>query len=141
MIMALLLYADLKKEAGRRIKRTVERLLRSDDLMVSQTLFHLSETIRKPAHHIHIAILLALQEKDMEEILSMRDYFHDIRTILILPNRDRKTITMAHSLYPRFVSYVDSDFQEVALVLEKMLRRKPAMIPAYRQMEIREATH
>jgi hypothetical protein len=121
--MTLLLYADMKKEAGRRIKKALEKLLHADEYMVSQSLFHLSVTIRKPAHHIDIAILLALQEKDMEEILSMRDYFHDIRTILILPNRDRKTITMAHSLYPRFVSYVDSDFQDVALVLEKMLKR------------------
>jgi len=46
-----------------------------------------------------------------------------MRIILILPDEDNETITMGHTLFPRFSTYADSDFKDVAAVLKKMIRQ------------------
>ena len=38
-----------------------------------------------------------------------------------LPDREANTITIGHSLHPRFLTYIDSDFVELAGVLVRML--------------------
>ncbi|MCD6199973.1 MAG: hypothetical protein J7K15_15635, partial [Deltaproteobacteria bacterium] len=52
---------------------------------------------------------------------SVRDLIWDLRLILILPDREAGTIAKGHILRPRFLTYLDSDFTEVAAVLKKML--------------------
>ncbi len=52
---------------------------------------------------------------------SMKDLIGDIRIILILPDTEGDTISLGHKLYPRFASYADGNFKDVAAVLEKML--------------------
>jgi len=51
----------------------------------------------------------------------LSDWLWDTRIILILPDRDRETITNGLKLRPRFFTYADEDFGEVAAVLAKML--------------------
>ena len=60
-------------------------------------------------------------EKELLEIHSMRDLFRDIRIVLILPDRSGDTVSMGFKLFPRFVSYADGNFMDVAAVLNKML--------------------
>jgi hypothetical protein len=40
---------------------------------------------------------------------------------LILPDADPQTIARGHNLRPRYLSNIQSDFQDVAAVLRKML--------------------
>ena len=56
------------------------------------------------------------------EFLLIRDLLADIPVILILPDRKKETIHLGHKLCPRFLSYTDSNFSDVALVLSKMMR-------------------
>ncbi|NVM57217.1 MAG: hypothetical protein HWN51_03755 [Desulfobacterales bacterium] len=68
-----------------------------------------------------IAVLLAASREELSDILSIRDLLTDIRVILVLPDRDDDTIAKGHTLRPRFFTYADSDFVEIAAVLSKML--------------------
>jgi hypothetical protein len=64
---------------------------------------------------------LASSREDLEAILSIVELFYDLRIILILPDRKKETISKGLKLYPRYLSYADGDFSDVAAVLEKML--------------------
>jgi len=85
------------------------------------TLADLTRRLRQPQNNIGIALLTAKTKKDLEDLVALRELLSDIRVILILPDRDHDTISMAHALYPRFLSYIDRDFDEVKAVLSKML--------------------
>jgi hypothetical protein len=56
------------------------------------------------------------------EFLDIRDLFIGMPIIIALPDREQKTIHLGHKFYPRFLSYMDSNFEDIALVLNKMLR-------------------
>ena len=68
-----------------------------------------------------IAILLAASKEELQELVSVGELLEDIRIILVLPDTDRDTVANAHILRPRYLTYVDSDFSDVAAVLSKML--------------------
>jgi hypothetical protein len=66
---------------------------------------------------------LAVSGEDLQGLFSIRDLFDDIPMILILPDRKRDTISKGQKLYPRFATYMDGNFSDLALVLAKMLKK------------------
>jgi hypothetical protein len=44
-----------------------------------------------------------------------------MKTIVILPDSNPDTVAKGHILRPRFLSYCDGDFQDVAAVLSRMI--------------------
>jgi hypothetical protein len=89
------------------------------------TTFHvysLSRRLRQPRHNLAVAVLVAASRQELLELLSIRDLLDGIRIILVLPDRQDDTIAKGHRLYPRFLTFADSDFLDVAAVLSKMLR-------------------
>ncbi len=55
------------------------------------------------------------------DLLAIRDFLSDIRMIVVLKDQEKDTITKAHRLYPRYITYADSDFIDVGAVLTKMM--------------------
>ncbi len=72
-------------------------------------------------HSKVIAVLFISDRLELEKIVSFAEVLHDVKTILVLPDREPDTISIGHTLYPRFIGYADSDLQDVAAVLDKML--------------------
>ncbi len=70
---------------------------------------------------LNIAVLEAQSMEELKDLVALHDLFLDIRVILILPDRERETISNAHKLRPRFLAYTDSDFEPVKVVLNKMI--------------------
>ncbi|MEE4357535.1 MAG: hypothetical protein V2I97_13810 [Desulfococcaceae bacterium] len=46
-------------------------------------------------------------EKDIRNLLSLKEYLWDVHLILILPNRDEKLRKMGYALYPRLILFPD----------------------------------
>ena len=77
--------------------------------------------LHQPKSDPAIAVLLAAGRKDLEDLLTIRDLFDRIRIILILPDRNKDTVKKGHALFPRFLTFVDGNFDWVTAVLYKML--------------------
>ena len=71
-------------------------------------------------NNIEIVLLTARTKKELKELIGLREFLSDIRVILILPDRDHETISDAHALYPRFITYIDGDYSDLKAVLTKM---------------------
>jgi hypothetical protein len=121
--MNLLLYTTAVEGTGERLQRAIETLVPIERTEVSCTIDSLSCRLRQPKDDLTIAVLLAASRKDLADILSIHDLLCDIRIILILPDTEDDTVARGHTLQPRFLSYIDSDFTDVAAVLEKMVRQ------------------
>ena len=70
-----------------------------------------------------ILVLFLKDNNDICQAILSKDLLHDIRIILILPNRSDETISAGYKLHPRFISYTDSDFKDVAAVLKRMISK------------------
>jgi DNA-binding NarL/FixJ family response regulator len=86
-----------------------------------RSLDELVTRFQQPHDDIFAAVLMPPDRKGLLLIDALREHFGDTRLILVLPDRDDLTLTTAHRLRPRFLTYANADLREVGAVLKKML--------------------
>ena len=122
--MKMLLYLPHEDGVGTKLLGIIEGLAVNGKIEIYRSIDSFVQRLRKPTFDIDIFILMAANKKQLSDILLIKEKLRDIKIILILPDRESDTISRGHELYPRFVSYIDSDFKEVGAVMEKMVKNK-----------------
>ena len=102
----------------------IEGLAVNGKIEIYRSIDSLVQRLRKPTFDIDVFILIASNKKQLSEVLLIKERLRDIKIILILPDRESDSISRGHEVYPRFVSYIDSDLKDVGAVLEKMMKNK-----------------
>ena len=120
--MNVLFYLPVTSEIDPKIQEVVEMAGSMARTEVFQNIEDLSSRRRRPADGFVIAFLVAGSKKELLDIVSIHHLLSDIPVILVLPDRQNETIVAGHKLYPRFLTYVDSNLTEVGAVLEKILQ-------------------
>jgi len=120
--MNVIFYSTIKDSIWKESQREFEGVIPSKDKEVYRTIDSLSRRLHRSPFEGSIAVLFAATREELSGLLSIRELLLDLRIILILPDRKKDTIAVGHKLYPRFLTYVDSDFKNLAAVLEKMLK-------------------
>ena len=122
--MSVLLYSTLEQGPGERLHAIIKTFVPEREIEVLGTIQNLSDRLREPKHAKDVTILVAASRDELGELLSVSDFLSDLRVILVLPDREDDTVAKGHTLGPRFLSYADSNFIDVAAVLSKMLAAK-----------------
>jgi hypothetical protein len=117
----LLLYIPLAHKAGNRLEAAVATVVPPQATEIVHTIEGLARRLRRSRNGLEMAVLLAPGRKKLQELKSLDQMLERLRVILIIPNSDHQTISQAHSLRPRYITNIDSDFKDVAAVLKKML--------------------
>jgi hypothetical protein len=110
-------------EAEERLLRVIETVVTARDIKTYRTIDSLSRGLRQRRNDDDIAILLASSKVELHylNLISLRNLLSDMKIIVILPDSNTDTVAKGHILRPRFLSYCDGDFQDVAAVLSRML--------------------
>ena len=122
--MKILLYSPHVNGVGAKLLEIIEGLGVNEKIEIYRNIDSLNKRLRKATYDIDISILIAPNKEQLTEVLLIKEEFRDTKIILILPDSESDTISRGHELYPRFVSYIDSDFKEIEAVLEKMIKNK-----------------
>jgi len=109
-------------EASVRIQGLLEKSYSGVDIEVERTIDGLSARLHQPKDDAFVAVLMAKSRKELLDFHPLLNLFRDIRIILIVPDQDQETITLAHQLRLNFLGYKNSDFTEIIEVLNKMLQ-------------------
>ena len=67
-----------------------------------------------------IAILAARHRSQLPLFEKLHEVFVDIRMVLLLPDHAPETIRLAHQLYPRYVSFKDTNLDDLLAVVARM---------------------
>jgi hypothetical protein len=120
--MNVLFYIPVKSEAGRTIHRLVDKFSPTVRTAVFQSVDDLLHNLRRPScDGPTIVVLVAGDSGDLMNMISGGHLLSDTPIILILPDRKETTTAMGYRLYPRFLTYMDSNLSEVGAVLVKMI--------------------
>ena len=120
--MKILFYADSMNKAGERLWKVIERHVPVENIEIYRSIKALSHRLDQPRGNIIAAVILTSSREAFLEISSVYERLQDIRIILIVPDDEKDTIHRAHRLFPRFLSYLDADFEDVGAVLSNMLK-------------------
>jgi hypothetical protein len=120
--MRVLLYTSDLSGVGGKILEEIDRLVPQEKIEIYQTTQTLSRRLCQPRFNLAVAIVITSNMKELQDILSFRELFQDLRIILILPDRKKMTVSMGHLLLPRFLDYMDGDFKKITAVLKRMFQ-------------------
>jgi len=83
----------------------------------------------RPLDKSTVCIILAESQKDLSDVLVIRDPIERLFPILVLPSFDEYLISRGHMLRPRLITSVESDFREVKQVLRKLAENEACAEP------------
>jgi len=124
--MRLLLYASLRRTAGRRLMETLHSVVPGQVLNHFDSLPALTNHLRRPMGMEVLAILWPADADELAALIRLSHLLRNMRIILVLPDADPRTISDAHTLRPRFISFDDGDLADVAAVAAKILETRTA---------------
>jgi hypothetical protein len=101
---------------------TLERQLAGYKVVRCRAFNTMERRLRKPSHGLKIVLAVVENFKDLGGVEEMQGLMHDLRLILVLPDRDAKMVSQAHKMTPRFIAYADHGPEQVGAVMKKMTR-------------------
>lgn len=134
--MSFLLYTPKADHYGVRLMRVVISRVGLEKMELYHDLIRFAVRLSRPGKDRTIVILLATSGENLSEMLSISDFLMDTRIILILPDRNTRTIEMGHFLRPRYLTFSDNGFEDVAAVLKKMIENRECEKQAETNKEI-----
>jgi hypothetical protein len=117
----ILFYSSTKEDPGMGIGARLKTLVPEEKVEVYRSIEELSHGLRRLYDHETIVILQARDREELLRIVSLRDVLQGLRVILLIPDREEETISLAHRLRPRFLSNNEDDLSDTLSVLRKML--------------------
>ena len=118
--MNIFLYIGQLSSDGKRLHNRVTSCHPDVQTEVFDSPLKVNKAFLAPGKKPDVLVLLIANQVELQDFLSMKNVLLSTRIILVLPDRDTKTIASAHKLFPRFISYCENDFSEIGAVLEKI---------------------
>ena len=118
--MQLLFYSSGDDQNEKRLEAAVHKVIPESKIELFKRLDDFRERLRMPTEPDSIAVLSASNREELQRMQLLRGLLTEIYVILVIPDRKKSTIELAHRLLPRFLSQKENDFTDLKIVLNKM---------------------
>jgi hypothetical protein len=122
--MKVLYFGTINHNDGDRLQKAIESIVPIENTEIYREIEQLGRRLRLPTCDISISVFFTKSKAELFDLVLLKESLLNLRIILILPDEDMETINMGHTLFPRFVTYIDSDFKDVKAVLRKMIQQE-----------------
>lgn len=120
----IVLFVDADADAvGGRLFNSLQRSMPAARIERVNHIENLKSRMQQPVRSGRgdLYVLLADTPARLQQLASIPDFFIDRYAVLILPDSKNRTLADAHRLRPRFVGFVDDDFEHLCAVVRKMI--------------------
>ena len=100
-----------------KVRRIIDIFVATDSFEIYRSIPEFEKFVRQSLTSDYLIILHASLSQHLEHFVFLRDLLISNKVVLILPDRRRETLMMGHTLRPRFLTYDDGDFLDLASVL------------------------
>ncbi|MHB8055766.1 MAG: hypothetical protein ACYDH3_11025 [Candidatus Aminicenantales bacterium] len=118
--MQLFFYSSGNDPNAKRLEASVQQVIPKRRIELYAKLDDLEARLRMPVEPDSIAVLSVSNREELQKIQALRQMLPEIYVVLVLPDRKKRTLALAHLLLPRFLSRKESDFEDLKIVLHKM---------------------
>ena len=122
--MDLFIYSTVStvsEENQKQLEDSFKTLVPKGKIEVFRCFDDFSQRLKLSVQSKSIAVLAPGSRKELQEIISRIDLLRDLRIIVIAPDHEVETTAIAHQLRPRYLTYFNGDFGDLAAVLHKMV--------------------
>lgn len=120
--MDIIYFSAAFSKEDEKLLHIVRKLSSKQNILICRTVEDLTSVLKGP-HEDEILVILYAHSKDLLlDVFSFRKILLEHKLILIIPDREQETISLAHRFHPRYLTYVDSDFRVLEQVLKKIIQ-------------------
>jgi len=121
----IIFFIPTRNNAEKRLMGAVERLVPTLRMKICRNSYSLRRRLLPGGNSPLAVVILAATKQDLLSVMPLRELLLSFRIIMVLPDSDDVTLAMGWGMWPRFVSYADGDFRDVAGVLDKIVGTAP----------------
>ena len=125
MELVIFIHKDSSKK-GIILKKGIEKCFDNCNLCILQTYNTLKSRLKIISGNAEeeIFLLLADSKNRLGELTALIELLENKRTVLIIPDESRETISMVSQFFPRFFTPISDTYEDLCSVLNKMISRK-----------------
>jgi hypothetical protein len=127
--MNLFIYIPARESNEPILTRLIGKQIPQFRIEVFRSIEAFKTRLKEPRYKFAAAVVLAPDRQDISDVLSLEHFLRDVQIILIISHENHGTLSMAHYLRPRFISYFsflskEIDTGAIISVLQKMLKHQ-----------------
>ena len=125
--MNLFIYIPTKEIYELLLIQLVGKQIPQFQIEIFRSIKNFKTRLIKPRYEFTIAVVFAPDRQDISDVLSLEHFLRDIQIILVISHDNHGTLSMAHFLRPRFISYFsffskEINTGEIISVLQEMVK-------------------
>lgn len=121
--MDIVLFSADRKAISTKIQKAFKGLCAGGTMSALTTYEELKSRLEQPETQTTVVLLLINNRDELEQILLLEERLGKYQIVLMLPDRDPETLSLAYKLRPRFISYHDKGYAEVKAVVKNICER------------------
>lgn len=118
--MHIVIFSDCKNLAYHRLNQAISSLNTTQTIEVHDEIGLFVQRFRVITVRPDLIILVPNSPEELCELLIYRELFENYKIIIILPNREKETLSKSHQFHPSFITFEDEDFNDVATIIRHM---------------------
>jgi hypothetical protein len=122
MAMQLFYYSRGQDINNQRLETAVRKAIPLRLIEQFDNLNDFGDRLRRPVEPNSIAVLSVSNREELRRLQPLRGLLSEIFIVMVIPDRKKGTVELAHLLLPRFLSQKTDDFGDLGQVLEKICR-------------------
>jgi len=119
--MELILYKKDFDDFEAKIRGVIESVVSKDKTAIFRSIENMIERIMHLIYNLEIAVLIIKNRKEFLQLYSSLNVLRRAKMLLILTDKNPKTIMLGYKLKPQFSTYLHNDYWVIQTVLKKML--------------------
>jgi hypothetical protein len=124
--MRVIVYKPSKSERSASLARQVHAWTRPFEVFLCTTPQELAGLVDALEHgrNDDLVLLLLEERSHLNQMRTLRDRLSERQCIVVLPDFDRESLTVAHSLYPRFLTGFAEPPERLGAILARIVCRR-----------------
>ncbi len=118
--MKVFYFGGISNGTSLKVLLEIGKIVPEENIEVFLTVMTLSNRLHEINATPELFVLSPSTPEELAELVTQKNLFGTLPILLILPDQRVATIRMGHLLQPRFLTFADSDFKELSLVIEKI---------------------
>ncbi len=119
--MELILYKKDFDDFEAKICGVIESVISKEKTAIFRSIENMIERIMHLTYNPEIAVLIIKSKEEFLQLYSSLNVLRRAEMLLILTDRNPKTIMLGYKLKPQFSTYLHNDFWMIQTVLKKMM--------------------